>query len=388
MKSIDKDILISDIVYKSLFGELSEDEQTILECWMQDPQNRQLYEELLQPEKLYDGMLERAEWDTGGYYRRLQRVMDHKRRIRLWLVVASVAAVLVLLVGMLQPFRTEQSLDIERPYQIIQQFPLTQTTLKTDEGEIFVIDDSIKQIRASKIKAEKAAIREPRFDGQQIAYNVLATSSRGNIEVTLSDSTKVWLNAGSRLCYPNQFAADKREVELTGEAYFEVDHNKQQPFIVKAGTVRIEVLGTQFNVKMDEGTSCITTLIKGSVKVRNKVNDTVVIHPGQQVNTPEQGAMTVKSVDTRFYTAWKRNRFAFQNEPLYGILDKLSEWYDCTFEFSRPELAFLHFTTIVPRYDHISQVLEVLQATREFDFFEMHDRIYITDYNHETNITK
>lgn len=385
MRNIEKDIVISDLVYKSLVGKLSEDEQTLLECWLKEEENRAFYEELLQPEKLYEEMSEMAELDTSAYFRELQRHMDHKRRLRVWLAIASVAAVVLCFAGIKWFFTSEVPSPSVVPYHIVQQFPDEQTVLKTDRGKVYIIDDTVKQVLQSEIEQKETGFQEFQSTewGPKAEYNLLATSLRGNIEVTLADSTRVWLNAGSRLRYPNRFSTDRREVELEGEAYFEVTHHESQPFIVKAGTTRIEVLGTQFNVRADNGAPCITTLIKGCVKVRNKANDTVVIHPGQQVNAPVEGAMSVRAVDCRFYTAWKRDRFAFQDVPLYRLMDELSQWYGCTFEFSRPELANLHFTTIVPRYDNISEVLAVLQATHEFEFLEMGHHILITDYGHE-----
>lgn len=381
MKSIDKDIVISDLLYKSLYGDLSEDERTMLECWLKDEQNRAFYEELQQPEKLYGEVLEMADLDTGKYYRNLQGQINRKRRLRLWLAVASVAAVL-LLSWLVSPLWQQQIAEPEAPYRIVRQTPVDRTLLKTGQGTVHYLADSVRQISTPEILADKETAVEQQIwaDSPETEYNLLVTSSRGNIEVTLADSSRVWLNAGSQLRYPNRFTGNSREVELVGEAYFEVARNEHQPFIVRAGTTRIEVLGTQFNVEAKAGNSCITTLVKGSVKVRNKLNDSVVIHPGQQVKVPKEGAMTVKSVDLRFPTAWRRNRFAFQNEPLYRIMEQLSEWYGCTFEFRRPQQANLHFTTMIPRYDDITEVLGILQATGEFRFTSEAGHIRISAY--------
>lgn len=385
MKGVDKDIAMSDLLYKSLHDELSEDERIMLNCWLKDEANHGFYEKLQQPEKLYEEILEMSELDTGLYYRRLQRKMNRKRQLRICLAVASIAVILIPMVWLAGPFLPGCQNEEETPYRIVQLIPADRTTLKTGEGDVYYLADSVKQIDAESARKEQ----NDRIAGivkteQEIEYNVLATSSHGNIEVTLADSTRVWLNAGSRLRYPSRFTGDKREVELVGEAYFEVTKNKRLPFIVSAGTVRIEVLGTQFNVNVHPGKSCVTTLVEGCVKVRNKVNDSVVIYPGQQVNTLAGDGMVVKSVDPRFYIAWKRNRFAFQNEVFYKIMEQLSVWYDCTFEFSHPRLADLHFTTIIPRYGDISEVLGVLQATGEFEFVESGHHICIRDRKHIT----
>lgn len=380
MRNIEKDIDISDLLYKSLHEEISGDEKTMLDCWLKDEKNRELYKELQSPEKLFDEVMEMAELDTSQYYRGLLRQMNRKRQRHLWMSVASVAAVLIPMAWWVWPFGQQHAVETGTAYRIVRLAVDDRTVLKTEKGAVYVFDDSIRQIEAKEIvQKERPGWTESSITNSDVEYNVLATSSRGNIELTLSDSTRVWLNAGSSLRYPNSFTGGKREVELVGEAYFEVARNKQMPFIVTANSTRIEVLGTQFNVNAHIGEACITTLVEGCVKVRNKVNDTVVIHPGQQVDAPSVGAMMVKSVDPRFYTAWKRNRFAFQNTPLYTIMEQLSTWYGYTFEFSHPRLANLHFTTMLPRYEDISQVMGILQATREFGFIITRHHIRIID---------
>lgn len=386
MRNLEKDIDISDLLYKSLQEELAGDEKTMLDCWLKDDQNRELYEELQSPEKLFDGVLEMSELDTAHYYRGLLRQIDRKRQMRIWLSIASVAAVLIPMIWLVWPFVHNHAIETTPAYHIVRLTADDRTMLTTDEGSVYVFDDSVKHVKVKEVLPKKQLWEPtPLKANGEVEYNLLATSSRGSIELTLADSTRVWLNAGSRLRYPNRFVGGKREVELVGEAYFEVARNERMPFIVTANSTRIEVLGTQFNVKAQIGEACVTTLVEGCVKVRNKVNDTAVIYPGQQVNAPAVGVMAVKSVDSRFYTAWKRNRFAFQNEPLYAIMEQLSIWYGCTFEFSHPRLANLHFTTMLPRYEDISQVMGILQATREFGFTASQNHIRIVDFGEITN---
>lgn len=371
MKRIEKNIDISDLLYKSLFGKLSEDEQTKLDCWLMDEENRKFYQELKEPEALFSDIPEMANIDTARYYRKIQGKQNFRRRLRLGLSGVAAVAALFALVWMVLPL-VKMPQEPMAPYFIVQQLPTDRTTLETAQGDVYLLDDSVKQLDQSELEKEKALGVKNGLamlgGGATMKYNVLETSSRGNIQVTLSDSTRVWLNAGSRLRYPNTFTGERREVELVGEAYFEVARNEQHPFIVRTGTADIEVLGTHFNVNYDRDHTCTTTLVTGCVKVRNGKKDSVIIHPGQQVAAPAGGVMAVSTVDTRFYTAWKRDRFAFQGKALYRILEDLAEWYDFTYEFDSPGLANLHFTTIVPRYPNVTDVLSILQTTQDFTF--------------------
>lgn len=370
MKRIEKNIDISDLLYKSLFGKLSGDEQTKLDCWLMDEENRKFYNELKEPEALFSDIPEMANIDTARYYRKIQRKQNGRRRLRSVLTVVSAVAAMLALVWMVWPAMKVRQQSVA-PYFIVQQLPADRTTLETAQGDVFLIDDSVKKLEQDGLEQEKALnIKNglAMVAERPLKYNVLETSSRGNIQVTLSDSTRVWLNAGSRLSYPNVFEGERRVVELVGEAYFEVARNEQHPFIVKTDVADIEVLGTQFNVNYARDHTCITTLVEGCVKVRNGKKDSVIIHPGQQVKSPKEGGMAVNVVDTRFFTAWKRDRFAFQGKALYRILEDLAEWYDFTYEFDSPGLANLHFTTIVPRYPNVADVLSILQTTKDFTF--------------------
>jgi transmembrane sensor len=118
----------------------------------------------------------------------------------------------------------------------------------------------------------------------EIAYNILTTPKGGQYQMTLSDGSRVWLNAASSIRFPVTFTGKQRPVEITGEAYFEVAKNPNQPFVVSLNGMEIKVLGTHFNVNGypdEEGIK--TTLLEGSVKI-SKGQATVVLAPGQQAD--------------------------------------------------------------------------------------------------------
>lgn len=202
---------------------------------------------------------------------------------------------------------------------------------------------------------------------------VLSTPKGGQYQVTLSDGTKVWMNASSKLIYPNAFRGTKREVELEGEAYFEVVENKEKPFIVKTASETVEVLGTHFNVSayQDEITSSVA-LLEGSVKVVLPNDFEKLIHPGQQAIT--QGfQMSVQEINTEEVVAWKNGEFMFNNEKLESVMRKLARWYDLEIEVL-PSLRESSIWGSISRYDDFSKVLAVIQMTDENIRFKIEGR--------------
>lgn len=157
---------------------------------------------------------------------------------------------------------------------------------------------------------------------------VLTTPRGGTYQVTLSDGSNVWLNANSTLKYPSRFQGDERVVELTGEAYFDVEKG-EAPFRVLSKGQTVEVLGTQFNISAyaDEPETK-TTLVEGKVRLRAGDTDaSVSLVPGEQ-GTLTASSLTKQHVDVQQYTAWKDGYFAFNNTPIDAVMKQLGRWYD------------------------------------------------------------
>jgi transmembrane sensor len=164
--------------------------------------------------------------------------------------------------------------------------------------------------------------------GAADSYNTIETPKGGQYEVQLPDGSRVWLNAASSLRYPVHFASGERKVELRGEAYFEVAHDKKKPFRVHSGGQTVEVLGTSFNVNAYEDEQSVnTTLLEGSVKVIAG-NSGRIILPGQQSRLFKSSAITVAEVNTESAIAWKNGYFKFDDTDLVSLMRQLSRWYD------------------------------------------------------------
>lgn len=169
------------------------------------------------------------------------------------------------------------------------------------------------------------------------AVNTISTPNGGQYQLQLQDGTKVWLNAMSTLRFPVSFNGSARQVELEGEAYFEVatlyrpgrDAGQKMPFHVKTGRQNIEVLGTHFNV-MAYGNERVlkTTLLEGSLRVSNK-NAAVLLKPGEMavLNGSEQLAVN-HDANTGEETAWKDNLFNFRDAGIEEVMRQAARWYN------------------------------------------------------------
>jgi len=163
-------------------------------------------------------------------------------------------------------------------------------------------------------------------------FNTVVTPKGGQYQLVLGDGTKVWLNAASTLKYPVTFSGAKREIELSGEAYFEVAHDQHKPFRVISNGQTVEVLGTHFNVNAypDEKVTR-TTLLEGSVKVLAGEMSSK-IKPGEQVQFKD-GHLAVTQADTEEAIAWKKGFFYFKDDDIQTVMRQLSRWYDVSVKY-------------------------------------------------------
>jgi len=165
--------------------------------------------------------------------------------------------------------------------------------------------------------------------GKRFVYNTLTTPHGNKFALVLSDGTKVFLNAGSTLQYPETFNGSERLVKLTGEAYFEVVHNTKSPFRVQVKDQIIEDIGTAFNVSAyNDEESATVTLVEGSVKLIKNENE-VILKPGQKALTSDGSrAISVKPANFESELAWRSDLFHFEDVQLPVVLKQIARWYD------------------------------------------------------------
>jgi ferric-dicitrate binding protein FerR (iron transport regulator) len=179
----------------------------------------------------------------------------------------------------------------------------------------------------------------------KLAYHTMTTPKGRQFQLQLPDGSKVWLNAASSIRYPVVFTGKGREVEVTGEVYFEISQNPNMPFRVTAnGKTEIEVIGTHFNINAytNEG-NIRTTLLEGSVRISDH-SEKIVLKPGQQAQSGQASdpIKIIDDVDVEKVMAWKNGVLNFQDATLEEVMRQLERWYDIDviYEKGIPKLEF------------------------------------------------
>ncbi len=201
-------------------------------------------------------------------------------------------------------------------------------------------------------------------------------------KIVLEDSTVVWLNSESTLCYPEKFAANSRRVSVTGEAYFEVHHEKNRPFIVDIGGEMIKVYGTTFNVRgYKDEEAILTTLETGKISISDIQNRDaeLFLYPGHQARFDKATSeVRMKEVDTEIVTGWRQGKFVFEETPLSTIMRDLSRWYDFNYEFAEEDIKNIIFMGSVSRYADFRTIISILEDGGEVKFSLSGNKIVIS----------
>lgn len=179
-------------------------------------------------------------------------------------------------------------------------------------------------------------------EGNKVAYNTMSTPNGRQFQLTLPDGTRVWLNAASSIRYPTVFRENRRLVEVTGEAYFEVAKNPSRTFVVNVnGKTEVEVLGTEFNVSAYGNEADVrTTLIAGAVVISaGSSAEKIRMRPDQQVRFSNNRLQLIEDVQVDKVIAWKNWKFNFEGQSFVEICRELERWYDIEiiFEGNIPE---------------------------------------------------
>lgn len=299
---------------------------------------------------------------------------------KIWLRWAAAAAVIIML-GTGYYFFTAADNEpknlsaIEHPQTNDVAPPNTVNAVLTlSNGQTIILDSAGNGMVATQgsVNVMKLANGEIAYSGtsDEIQYNTL-TNPRGSkiISLVLADGSKVWLNTESSLRYPTAFTGNERNVEITGEGYFEVAHNPAMPFIVSKDNTSINVLGTHFNVNAyDDESSLNVTLLEGSVRVAISGNQqSKVIKPGEQAQVNKNGSIEVdNTVVLNEVMAWKNGLFLFEGVDMGSIMREVSRWYGVDVVFEKPVQE--KFYAEVSRNTSVSTLLNMLEATKAVHF--------------------
>jgi len=226
------------------------------------------------------------------------------------------------------------------------------SVLKAADGE--VIYSFLSEVNDSLVQDELAPV----------VYNTIETPKGGKFQIKLPDGSKVWLNAASSIRFPTAFNGPKRQVELKGEAYFEVSPDKSKIFEVNTRNQVVQVLGTHFNINayLDEP-SVNTTLLEGSVRVSDlRTNISQLLKPGEQSQLSEQ-IDVINLKNTNEAVAWKEGYFQFEEADIKTVMRQIERWYDVSIVYAG-DLPNYRFGGEIERNLSLLQVLKVLEKTK------------------------
>ena len=229
--------------------------------------------------------------------------------------------------------------------------------IETSNGEVIALDSASISINRNGIKASAADGELVIESADKIGTTSIYIPRGGEYKLTLLDGTKVHLNSDSKLTFPSRFTGDSRNVELTGEAYFEVAHDDNKPFIVHLGNVSVKQYGTSFNINAYTGKSKTITLIEGSIGV-TAGNNECRLTPGRQayINGDE---MRVCNADIDAVMGWTEGVFNFDGENLEEIATTLSRWYNVDICVDA-SLSNCNFTGSLSRDSSLRDILEAI----------------------------
>ena len=365
----------------NLMGIATPEEREALENWNQESVwHTNLAERLDQEEdfKANQQLLERFSvteaWKK--MEKNLDKAMGRRAGERRWWKYAAV--ILVMLGGGFWYFQMKTAVPVKPPLIVQQSIPSGKRSAKLTLGNGKVVKlvpngrFTLAEMDGTVIQKDSTGIdyRQIGVGEDTLVYNQMETLTGMEYTLTLSDGTRVYLNAESRLKYPVVFRGTERVVELSGEAYFKVEKDSLHPFIVNVyDKLKVEVLGTEFNVQAYSGDEVVkTTLNCGKVRVMMGKEALELVPDQQAVCDLRHRRFHKIEVNANYFSAWKDGKFIFEDEPLENILNSLARWYNISVFYQNEELKNFHFTGDLERYDDFSVALRMLEKATNIRF--------------------
>ena len=314
----------------------------------------------------------------------LERMREKKpkqKKLRIWYRVAASVAATVAFVFCLISGQKEEKYDDWYSQVVTEQY--TQPTLILENDSSLILADYAREAIVNRdYEIEKLQENTLKYTttGQSgsLRYNKLIVPRKYTYTLKFSDGTEVILNAGSILRYPVDFAGDKREVELVGEAFFKVAKS-DKPFLVRMGENNITVYGTQFNVYSRENHDLEIVLVEGSIGFKAGNQKEIKLRPSQMVvRQLENGEIRVKEVNPRDYIMWVENMFVFKGQTLGRIMSELSIWYGVQIKV-RPDQENTKLTLITNKDNSLDEVFKFITEITGVEIIKIGNMEYRTE---------
>ena len=367
---------LPEIIFRNLIGDnLSPGEQETLEEWLaKSEKNQLLFQKIASGKslKFYEETLLMTDVPAGisAVKSRINKQRLHRRLIR----AGAAAAIITSMVMAAQVyFTTNSTTDKAMPFAAGS--PKALLTINQEKIRLTEKDhETTWKEHVASLPKPSGKESEPRIIKMEVPRG-------GEYKLQLPDGTSVWLNAETVIEYPEQFTGGKREVRLSGEAFFDVTPDAGFPFAIKThDQLNITVLGTQFNINSyRDGMNTVITLVEGSVKVCSH-SDSVTLKPHEQaVFHRADDALSVSVVnDLKAFIAWKEGQFYHRSTPLNVIFSDLERWYNVDIIYAEADLlAAGNVTLLFSRMDDLISVLESLKELTGLQYRIEKSSIYV-----------
>ena len=334
---IKETLSISDKISDILSKELDVGSQHVLDSWLaQNEQNKALFNKICSDNTIREKIYNYKNSDAEQAFNDFLKARKQRSNRRIYYRFLSGAAVIAICFGFWALIRIQeqetQNLQVTETEQQLSDMPANKPVLtlgdgtrmnvwgdnlyfkETEKGQKIMLGDSLLSQKEDSITAD--------------SYNTLEVPLRCDFNFTMSDGTRVWINAASTLKYPAKFAADSRTVYASGEIYLEVAKDAGRPFYVVVDGITVKVLGTSFNIRAyaDENDTKVT-LLEGKIAAQIN-NKEYTLTPGKQLKRDKTfGETSVRTVDPAEIVSWTRGYYIFKKARLQEVVNTLKNWY-------------------------------------------------------------
>ena len=355
--------------------ELIDDDE--MRLWLRDEGHCRLLEEL---RRVREGSLRTVDGlrpDVNLEWEKLSRKLFRKRILRVYRIAMATACIGILIsVGWLwsrpSPVMQEDLVMVPVEEDHVESEGVTlvlndgEEICLNRENEALLMQRLPQTFKVLSTDSLGGLVYTPRqLMGKSEELHTLKVPRGGEYFVILDDGTKVWLNSETEFRYPVTFEDERRVVELSGEAYFQVVRDEKRPFIVKTRGLQTRVLGTEFNVQAYLTDKVNVTLVNGQVAVKVPEDSREILLKPNENALYSQGKVRVSKEDVMKFISWKEGYFYYDNERLEDILTELGRWYNFTVIYEDLELKELRFQFWADRKDTFRKVLEHLNEMKK-----------------------
>ena len=363
---------LSDLWCKEITGQLKGSEKIRLQNLIEErefpfPDRKRWLSRLRQKE----------EFDSAIAYRKFLQYKNRKRWWRFGRIGLTAAAAVLLFVGIGLVWSHREQLRSVPPLTVkneVVEPGRSKAMITLANGEKIVLGDKKQQLigeDGTLLNLDSAIVE---YKGKQktpaLVYNTIDIPIGGEYQLVLADGTKVWLNADSKLLYDNNFGINNRDVTLCGEGYFEVSKNKNLPFQVISDDIKVEVLGTKFNVKnYPEDPNIKVALLEGSVMLYDSLESTI-LKPNQIAQYDKQNKKTtLKTIEAENTSAWINGHLYFDEENMETIALALERAFDVNITIKDDTLKkMIFYGDFIIESNNIDEIMNIMAATNKFNY--------------------